>query len=189
MRGWKELSRLKKACLIFGTIVVLGAIGGSDSSSKLSNSAKDNSTASQLSVEQKQPIDVVEIKTESKTESIPFESTTQNDATLSSGSSKVSVPGVNGERTITYEVTYKNGVETERVEKSNEVTKQPVTQVTSIGTKVASQSSNCDPNYSPCIPYVSYDLDCADIGRSVVVTGYDHHRFDRDGDGYGCESY
>jgi hypothetical protein len=49
--------------------------------------------------------------------------------------------------------------------------------------------SNCDPNYNPCVPNVSYDLDCADIGFSVTVVGSDPHRFDRDGDGYGCESY
>jgi len=48
---------------------------------------------------------------------------------------------------------------------------------------------NCDPNYSPCVPNVSYDLDCPDIGFSVSVLGSDPHGFDRDGDGYGCESY
>lgn len=49
--------------------------------------------------------------------------------------------------------------------------------------------SNCDPNYTPCVPNVSYDLDCADIGFSVRVIGSDPHRFDGDDDGYGCESY
>lgn len=48
--------------------------------------------------------------------------------------------------------------------------------------------SNCDPNYTPCVPNVSYDLDCSDISFSVTVIGSDHHRFDRDGDGLGCES-
>lgn len=50
-------------------------------------------------------------------------------------------------------------------------------------------TSNCDPNYSGgCVPNVSYDLDCSDISFSVRVIGVDTHRFDRDGDGYGCES-
>jgi hypothetical protein len=50
--------------------------------------------------------------------------------------------------------------------------------------------SNCDPNYSGyCVPNVNYDLDCADIGHMVYVVGNDHHRFDADNDGYGCESY
>lgn len=48
----------------------------------------------------------------------------------------------------------------------------------------------CDPNYSgACVPIVSYDLDCADIGSSVSVIGSDPHGFDADFDGYGCESY
>lgn len=33
------------------------------------------------------------------------------------------------------------------------------------------------------------DLDCADIGRRVQITGPDYHRLDRDGDGWACESY
>lgn len=58
--------------------------------------------------------------------------------------------------------------------------------------KPASQepASKCDPNYAgACVPIVSWDLDCADIGASVTVVGSDIHRFDADGDGAGCESY
>lgn len=53
---------------------------------------------------------------------------------------------------------------------------------------ISAQPSDCDPNYTPCVPNVSYDLDCGDISFSVRVIGNDHHRFDRGGDGYGCES-
>lgn len=49
--------------------------------------------------------------------------------------------------------------------------------------------SDCDPNYEPCIPNVPYDLDCPDVATRVTVIGTDRHGFDRDGDGYGCESY
>jgi hypothetical protein len=48
--------------------------------------------------------------------------------------------------------------------------------------------SDCDPNYSPCVANVSHDLNCGDISTSIKVIGIDVHRFDRDGDGYGCES-
>src|SRR5690606_27485088 len=51
------------------------------------------------------------------------------------------------------------------------------------------QPSGCDPNYTPCVPMVTYDLDCGDIRFSVQVIGGDPHRFDGDGDGWGCESY
>jgi micrococcal nuclease len=50
-------------------------------------------------------------------------------------------------------------------------------------------TGGCDPNYTPCVPQVPYDLDCKDIGFSVTVIGYDVHGFDRDKDGWGCESY
>lgn len=33
------------------------------------------------------------------------------------------------------------------------------------------------------------DLDCADIGQRVRITGEDYHRLDADGDGWACESY
>lgn len=47
---------------------------------------------------------------------------------------------------------------------------------------------DCDSNYSgTCVPVVSYDLNCDDIGGSVRVVGSDPHGFDGDGDGYGCE--
>lgn len=49
---------------------------------------------------------------------------------------------------------------------------------------------DCDPNYQgPCIPIVSYDLDCPDINGPVYVVGYDVHGFDRDRDGVGCEPW
>ena len=47
---------------------------------------------------------------------------------------------------------------------------------------------SCDPNYSPCVPLSSSDLDCADIPFPVQVIGADPHGFDREGDGLGCEN-
>jgi hypothetical protein len=48
----------------------------------------------------------------------------------------------------------------------------------------------CDPNYTGfCVPIVSTDLDCGDIGHRVTVVGTDTHHFDGDNDGFGCESY
>jgi micrococcal nuclease len=50
-----------------------------------------------------------------------------------------------------------------------------------------SPASSCNPNYRPCVPNSSTDLDCADIGFRVRVVGSDPYRLDGDGDGYGCE--
>lgn len=49
---------------------------------------------------------------------------------------------------------------------------------------------SCDPNYSgACIPVVSYDLNCPEVGaKDFYSVGSDPHGFDRDGDGLACES-
>ncbi len=59
-------------------------------------------------------------------------------------------------------------------------------------------NSTCHPDYITCIPIKgdgsgngsANDLDCGDIGRKVQTRGSrDPYRLDRDGDGWGCESY
>lgn len=53
---------------------------------------------------------------------------------------------------------------------------------------VPADTTECDPNYTPCIPNVAGDLNCADIGHQTVrVIGTDRYGLDRDKDGYGCE--
>jgi len=130
-------------------------------------------------------------KTISETSEVAYIKTSVDDANIEKGKSTIKTAGVNGIKTFTYEVTYKDGVQSEKKLVKEEVTTAPITEVTAIGTKVAyvAPKSSCDPNYTPCVPNVSYDLDCPDIGFSVTVIGSDPHRFDRDGDGYGCESY
>lgn len=73
----------------------------------------------------------------------------------------------------------------ERIAPSRTSTVNPSTAASSAA---GGQPSGCDPNYTPCVPNVTYDLDCGDISFSVRVVGSDHHRFDREGDGHGCES-
>jgi hypothetical protein len=51
----------------------------------------------------------------------------------------------------------------------------------------APSKKSCAPGYSPCIPPYPPDLDCADIGHPVAVSGSDPHALDRDGDGQACE--
>ena len=55
-------------------------------------------------------------------------------------------------------------------------------------------ASNCDPNYTPCVPIAS-DVDCAGgsgngpayVRGPVRVIGVDIYDLDRDGDGIACE--
>ncbi|WP_199701263.1 G5 domain-containing protein [Jiangella rhizosphaerae] len=118
-------------------------------------------------------------------------------------------------RTLTYEVTLTDGVETGRSLVSDEVTTAPVDEVTSVGTYEpppppepepepedeeaaalveAPPDEGCDPNYSGCVP-IDSDVDCAGGSGNgpsyadgpVQVTGSDIYELDADGDGVGCE--
>jgi hypothetical protein len=207
---FKSVKNPRKARHIIGFVAVLSflAIGltAPEQDKQLSNINTKTVATKQNAQEKPKPIEKKpQIKKEvvTETESIPFDSKTVNDGSLNKGTSKITTSGSNGTKTTTYEITYIDGKQTNKKLVKNEVTAKPVAQVTAIGTKAPAPkpapkpapapkqqaTSNCDPNYSPCVPNVSYDLDCPDIGFSVRVTGYDKHRFDRDGDGYGCESY
>jgi hypothetical protein len=117
------------------------------------------------------------------------------DSTLAKGSTKVRTKGVAGSRTLTYEVTYTDGVETGRRLIRQQITRQPVTKVAAVGTRPAPEPAGprCDPNYGGCVPVAS-DVDCAGgsgngpayVSGVVRVIGEDIYDLDRDGDGYGC---
>ena len=77
---------------------------------------------------------VVKPEVVTSTEVVPFETITQNDATLPKGQTKVVQEGVNGESTTLTEVTTVDGKQTSRVLK-NTITKQPVNKVIAVGTK------------------------------------------------------
>ena len=61
-------------------------------------------------------------------------------------------------------------------------------------TALSSSSSECDPNYSGCVPIAS-DVDCAGgkgngpayVKGPVRVIGQDIYKLDGDRDGIGCE--
>lgn len=199
IKWFKKLSKGGKTAVIVGAFTLLAVISPSSDTLNSSTIPTDTNQPSQqvIDTSAKQPISTTETKTETKTESVAYESVTKNDSSIENGRSIKSVTGINGERTITQEVTYTNGVESGRKEISNVITKNPVNEVILLGTKVAPKyvapapkpTSNCDPNYTPCVPNTSSDLDCPDIGFMVQVLGNDPHRFDGDNDGYGCESY
>jgi hypothetical protein len=103
---------------------------------------------------------------------------------------------VTGLRRLTYEVTSTGGKQTAKRLVKQVVVRQPVTQVTSVGTKAPESSGGgCDPNYTgDCVPIAS-DVDCAGgsgngpeyVVGPVQVVGDDIYRLDADHDGIGCE--
>jgi uncharacterized protein YabE (DUF348 family) len=135
---------------------------------------------------------VITKTTVTSTVSVPFATRRVTDPTLSTGTTRVRTRGVAGVKTLTYEVTSTNGVQTSKRLLRTTVTRAPVTQVVVIGTKAARQ---CDPNYSgACVPIAS-DVDCAGgsgngpayVRGPVRVIGSDIYDLDRDGDGIACE--
>ena len=90
----------------------------------------------------KQPVkEIVEVgtletttKNETKTETVPFEKEIRNNSKLKKGETKVVQKGINGTKEITYKVTLENGKEVKREKVSEKVTKQPVKEITEVGT-------------------------------------------------------
>lgn len=200
-RFFKKSPTRKEISLWFGgalvaMFVMIGVTAPDTQSSLTDTTTSDQaSTIDQESAQAEERAPIIETVTE--TEEVPYSSTTREDSTVSEGTKTITTYGVNGVKTLTYEVTKVDGEVTEKKLVKEEITKQPVTQVTTIGTKVAVQaqaSSSCDPNYSGCVPIAS-DVDCAGgsgngpayVSGPVTVIGSDIYRLDADNDGIGCE--
>ncbi len=80
---------------------------------------------------------VVTTKEETKTEEVDFQVKEVPNPALPEGVRNVTTPGKKGVRTIVETVTYTDGVETGRVEKSNTITTPAVDEVVEVGTKKA----------------------------------------------------
>lgn len=80
-------------------------------------------------------IERINVKKITETEEIEYETQTEYSGDMYAGESRVSQDGVNGEKDLTYEVTYVDGKESERKLVSEKVTKEPVPQIVVEGTK------------------------------------------------------
>lgn len=151
----------------------------------------------------------VKVTEERTEESVPYATQQINDSNLAAGTKETRTPGRNGIKVKTYQVTYTDGKETDRLLIRDELAQAPVTQIVAVGTKKAAPAAQlqpqpqsasnagagCDPNYSgACVPIAS-DVDCAGgsgngpayVRGPVTVIGSDIYDLDRDGDGIGCE--
>lgn len=136
-----------------------------------------------------QPQPVITTENITTTENIPFETQRVNDASLNQGQEVISVTGVSGVRTITTQVTYRDGVETGRSVISNSITTQPVHQVVLVGTKAVLEGSGIwvsgkefvkgtAPNGTTDVPHSIYEntkagFDQANaMGESLIFTEF-----------------
>lgn len=132
--------------------------------------------------------------TETKKEIIPFETKTVNDDTVEYGKTVIKTEGINGEKTYTYDVTYKDEKETSRKLVKEEITKQPVTKVIANSTKVVwscrdvtsyDRNSNNDNLCTSSTDEQRYVGDCA-----AVALDPSYHPSQRGASYYnGCPNY
>jgi cytoskeletal protein RodZ len=135
-KKWSEMNKAERIggiiglaiAVIIGTTIVgsvVSAVGTAISSHPTESSATQKSSQ------------VTTYKNVTTTVAIPFSKTSQNDATRASGTSTITTAGVDGVKTQTFRVTYVDDIETTRNLVSEEVTTQPIAEVTSVGTYVA----------------------------------------------------
>lgn len=95
-------------------------------------------------VEDGMTINVLRVETEKITvsEKIKFKTVQKEDSSMNRGEKAVETEGANGQRTVTYKVTYVNGKESKKEELSSTVITDAVNRVEIVGTKKASASSN-----------------------------------------------
>lgn len=77
----------------------------------------------------------VTVKTETETETIDFKTKTKKDSSMYEGDSEITRYGEEGEKEITSENTYEDGVLVSSRKVSTEITKKPVAQIKKVGTK------------------------------------------------------
>lgn len=77
----------------------------------------------------------VEVKTVTENEIIKYKTITENDNNMALGESSIRVHGVNGEKTVTYEITSVNGEEVNRKVLSETVIKNAENEVKTVGTQ------------------------------------------------------
>lgn len=130
----KQRQNLITGISITGIIVAIGALIGfssPDPQTASNQTASKLSTSTSTSTEPK-----VETKTETSTRVIPYETIYVDGNTLEKGKTEVTTTGVEGVETVTYEITYTNGIETNRKILETETTKSPVSEVVARGTYV-----------------------------------------------------
>ena len=90
----------------------------------------------------------VEKRTTSKEEEVPFEKKEEKSDELEEGKTKVTTEGVNGVKTQNFVEVYHNGTLVSSELQNEQVTKEPVAQVTKVGTKKKASKSSDDSSES-----------------------------------------
>ena len=108
-------------------------------------------------------------------ETLEYETTHENDSSITKGQEQVNRNGENGEKEVCYKVTYVDGTEESREVVEEKVTKEPVNKVVAVGTK-EEPAPEPEPEAAPAAPERSvvskkafYDCDGSGHGYYEVT--------------------
>nr|WP_166981711.1 G5 domain-containing protein [Microbacterium fandaimingii] len=211
VRGSRSAGKLRSggsAWIVLSLSLVLLIVGGAAQGSEWEASDIEAvaSTSSSPSVppatsRAATPTPTVRVTTVVETVAIPFERVTREDPGRDIGTTEVTTIGVEGEKTVTYEVVFRHDEEVSRKVISEVVTISPIDEVASVGTRQPPpaeeppSNNGCHTSYAGvCVPIAS-DVDCAGgsgngpayVSGPLRVVGPDVYDLDRDGDGIACD--
>ena len=116
-----------------------------------------------------------------KENTVAYQTVTEEDNTIPTGESQVAQAGADGYDTVTYDVTYVNGVETNRVEVSRTTT-APVNEIVKVGTQVTEVKTETTTENEVAFTTVEEEDNTIPTGERVVVqagvNGYDTVTYD-----------
>ena len=154
---------------------------------------KDDEVSEKLDAEIKDGMKItvkrVEYKTEEKTEKVEFKKEEVLSEALDEGASELTQKGVDGEKTVTYKVKYVDGKEESREKTEEKVTKEPVNQIVTKGTKAVnrdyqeSEQSSQQSQESPQ-PQQSEEQKQEEPAGKTVVSKQNYPDCDGSGHGY-----
>lgn len=112
-------------------LTALGLILNRASAQTGSNSSRSSSAKAEKTA----PADSAEVKEIVQREPIPYPTLRKSSSALRNGSSKTVRAGINGEKQITYRVTYKDGKEVHREKVATKILKHSVPEVVAVGSR------------------------------------------------------
>ena len=145
----------EKIAISLGVTAVAGLILGGVVLSTININKTDNDQTQSQQTEAERTV------TETKKESISYETKTVEDDSIEYGQTVVRTEGSYGEKTYTYNVTYKGDKEISRELVKEEITKQPVAKVIAKGTKIVWH----------CVDATSYNKNPYDDNKCTSSTG------------------
>lgn len=107
-----------------------------------------------------------------ETEEIEYETVYEDDSSLAKGKEQVSVDGENGEKEVTFKITYVNGIEESREVEDETVTKEPVNKVVKVGTKKEAPAPSTPSGSGKSVVSKKAFYDCDGSGHGYYEITY-----------------